>query len=506
MLNRKGIIFDLKALTVKIGPKNVQFIKRRLTLTYKNNIGNRYVITKAYLYKLVELKTKTLFMMARFNKVLEHPKLKKHLQYIIKRIPPKEIKREHLEPGITLRNHQSISIDYLMDEVYSEEMVLSGRAGCTFVMDTGLGKSYVAAKLIENFAVKTLIIIPKTSIIEQWRSIFEKACPSLTVGEYHSKCKKDGDVVIMTIDSAISDEFVFTTGARKTKVVTKKRHYEYFKEFGFVIFDEIPNYVSKTRREIFWRTNFKYVLGLTATPGERSDGFDAIYEQHVGPLAVAEKLPNFNTGTVKWKGSVTAVKYHGPPEHTKDIRNEGTGWVSAIGMVKQFAEDPYRNKLIVDEVAALVKQGKFVFVFAEIRDMLEQLQQLLHNYNLEAEVPELKKTSKLMGGATEATLEHAQKKSRIILITYGYGSEAISFTKMDALVLASPRMAKTRQTLGRILRLGGDTTKERIIVDIVDWNATSNFKRQYYTRRQAYSEKGFPIKDKKVIYSDITIE
>ena len=64
---------------------------------------------------------------------------------------------------------------------------------------------------------------------------------------------------------------------------------------------------------------------------------------------------------------------------------------------------------------------------------------------------------------TDKVLKHAKDNSRIILITYGYGSEALSIPKMDAIILASPRKAKIRQTLGRILRMGGNYESERMV-------------------------------------------
>ena len=75
---------------------------------------------------------------------------------------------------------------------------------------------------------------------------------------------------------------------------------------------------------------------------------------------------------------------------------------------------------------------------------------------------------------------------------------------MNSIILATPRKSKSRQTIGRIFRLGSNYDIEREIIDIVDWATV--FKSQWYKRKLFYKEKGFPITENIIHYDDIDIE
>jgi superfamily II DNA or RNA helicase len=251
------------------------------------------------------------------------------------------------------------------------------------------------------------------------------------------------------------------------------------------------------------------VLALTATPDERTDGMDKIVEYHLGPNVLAIEIPNFNIAEIAWKGNVELLHYKGPEEFTQNLTNK-QGWVSVIKMCKQFIADPYRNELILQNIIKLYNAKKNVFIFSELRDYLFVLQKKISALGLIAEIPEDAGSDRpnasahtLMGGSTIDDKKNAAQNARIILITYGYGMQSISIPKMDAIMFVTPRRNKMRQTIGRILRRSGDTTIERIIIDLIDQN--TKLKSQLTTRKQVYKEKNFTLKKTIVNYTDISI-
>lgn len=74
----------------------------------------------------------------------------------------------------------------------------------------------------------------------------------------------------------------------------------------------------------------------------------------------------------------------------------------------------------------------------------------------------------LIGQERPENIAAAKKGAHVILCTYKYGSTGISLARMTAIILATPRKAKTDQTIARILRLDSDASIHRLVYDFVD--------------------------------------
>lgn len=412
-----------------------------------------------------------------------------------------------------LEDYQNLCLDYLMNNFYTKSRFQSGNASCTFVMDTGLGKTFVAAGLIERLKVKTLVIIPNSSNLSGWEAPFKLYLQNLQVGGYYTtaagasssgasgsgnKVKRDGDVVIMIVNSALKQTFKF---GNKTY-----QYWEYFKQFGLVIIDEIHDFPTATRHEIFWRTGAPAMLGLTATPDERLDQMDVVYYKHIGPLVRAKNIPGFADyiEETKFTGSIRLIKYYGPPEFTIN-KMSVLDCVSAPEMHKQFAADPWRNQLVFNLIIECYEAGRNIFVFGEHRSFLDELFEKVRNWIIEKNkttpINVSTELTTFMGGFDAADMEAAYKTARIIFTTLRFGKQSISIARMDTIILAQPLRNKMRQLIGRMLRRGGDTSIPRLMIDIQDMN--TSIKSQYQTRKQIYKEKGFAIHPEKIYHSDI---
>jgi superfamily II DNA or RNA helicase len=398
------------------------------------------------------------------------------------RVAPGEvIAASALQPGVTLLANQQAAFDYLISQIYTPDRLKIGRGSCIFVMATGLGKTFIGGALIGHIARKTLIVVPQSQCIGEWIKMLGQCYPQLRVGQYHSKAPKtDGDVVIMTIRSATLNEFKWR-GGRVADWST------YFGEFGMAIFDEVHNYATATREEIFWRAGFPYTIGLTATPDERADGMERVLHYHLGPLVRADNIPGFAVETIAWRGRVRAIRYHGPPEFTRRLTNKND-IVSVAMMCRQFIADHHRNALLIAEIRKIYEAGHNVFVFSYRRDNVEELSRVLRESGIVHEAPEV---ATLMGGSSESDKSASEARARIIVMTYGYGIEGLSIPKMDAIVLATPRKGKMRQAIGRILRRSGDPSVERVIIDIID--EETSLRSQFSARKKVYLEKEFAI-------------
>lgn len=474
---QRGIVFKTDELIKFIKASGLRDFKARLTLSKTQRMGNRYTHREETLYREIINDSENLFIISRFSLDVARVVFKKHNPSkkwkLINKLPDGEdIPVERLLPGPTLDPNQQIISDYLDKTVYTESRIKTTRSSAVLVMGTGLGKTYLGVSKIKDFAKKTLIIVPSKVVMGEWQEALNRCYPHLIVGNYLKKT--DGDVVLMVINTACSDTITLkeqTTGpGKKRSVVRKIPYFDYFKRFGFVIYDEIHNYTSNSRQKALWHTSMTYSLGLTATPDEDSWGMDIIFQKHVGPLINAPDIPNFNPEQVKWVGSYHTINYEGPEEYTKILVNPGTGYVSHSDMVYQFASDPYRTIIILEHLKKMYDNNRNVFIFFKVRSIADVLQDLIMKYVVPSGSSKTlsKFSTILMGGASDEDRDTAYNKSSFVLTTYGYGWQGVSIPKMDTLLFYTPRVAKMKQIIGRILRKSGDTTKKREIWDIVD--------------------------------------
>lgn len=381
---------------------------------------------------------------------------------------------------LILKPHQKTIKDYLLHNVYNKENIDKGSAGCVLQLDTGMGKTFLAIGLSLHFRVKTLIIVPNKAILGQWVKAFNNSCDN-KIGEYHSQKKQDGDFVIMIARSA------------SKKTFKDKSPIDYFSQFGFIIFDEIHTYPTPDIGKMFWNTCSHRVLGLTASPNSRKDRYDRVYFEHVGPLINGKDIPGCSMKKIEFNVNIIKIKYKGSSEHTKKLINKN-GMSSCPLMVKQFSNDPDRNKLIINLIKYCVNNGRGVYLLSERRDHLEYFANELKSQDFDVNAPEI---FNIMGGSTNKELELAKESANILLTTYSYGRMGISIDHMDTLILATPRVSYMDQITGRIKRLGGDTDVVRVVIDIVDQN--TKLVNQSYKRNTAFHNEGYNVLDPIVI-------
>lgn len=517
LITHKGIIFDEVALAKLTTPGAVRALKQKLTIKYQPQVRNKIIPAKfRYLYKNINVNGRMLLVVSRhsdaekiiFNYLLalkniggsRADKFITGLEYINKVVPGEAFPAGvNLTPGINPMPHQKRIIDYLFTNIYNDTQRARGTAGCVIVAGTGEGKSYISAYIAARLGGKTAIIIPNTLQLEEWQHIFGTYYPNLQIGEYHSKTKRDGDVVLIVKDSAVSETFKFS----RTDSIPWQ---DYVQRFRTVIYDEIHNYPTIAYQEMFWRFGCANIIGLTATPDERADAFDSVYVSHVGPLIYPQDIKDADAEEVDssvieepWRGRVRVIHYYGHPDHTKKISVSSDGTTHAGLMAKQFSEDPHRNRLIFSIIRELYEDGRNIFIFAENKEYVTRLREELTSSNnmgdITVETPQInigaEEVSTLKGGVSGDDKAQASTQARIIMITYAFGSEQLSIPRMDAIIFATSRKSKMNQIIGRITRRGGDKSIERIVVDIVD--KETSIASQFSSRRAVYREKNFII-------------
>lgn len=449
--------------------KNNKKVRDKFTITSISFVGKKKIIKKMECWKFIAGRP-TLINLGINS-------MNPNLTYIDS-TKYNELSEEQFENNITALDYQLTIIDVLLQKLNNP----INKSGVIVKLDAGKGKSFITAKIIAQLHVKTLIIVPNSGVLDNWKDkIFTKELfPNIDLGYYYTKGKKDGDVVIMVINSALSNVFKIDGHEISWQ--------EYMSTFSMVIYDEVHNYVKTSKKgEIFHRTCMRYRIGLSATPQYAGDFEPALY-WYVGDLIDCNQYV-INTNIVPFIGTVYKYEYYGPEEYTQIIRNEHNGFISFGKMVKQFAQDMFRHKTIIAMVKKLHSMGRNIIIFTEHIEYCRVIaQELSTEYYVNS--PE-SNVSALLGGASEDDLKNARSSS-IIVVTFGYGKEGLSYDQLDTLVFATPRKSGMEQILPRIMRQGGDINIPRIFIDVVDM-CSPNFKKQYIERKEIYNKYNFKI-------------
>lgn len=401
------------------------------------------------------------------------------------------------------RSNQKLCFDEIMSKYYTRESVNLGTSGVILNLEAGQGKTFVAMGLINELQKKTMIVTHTKTILYQWVDLLKEYFPEAKIGIYHGEKRVDGDIVVSIINSLLMDQVTFGKGKNKKTMSPLK----YFAKFGMLIVDESHEYCSKERGNIFWKFQCPYMLGLSATPNERNDGFDPYVHWQMGSVLNARELEGYSEADIPFKGSVKMIKYLGHSTYTEVIINEEYEMVNSAATINRMLGDPYRLHIIAQELQKLIALNHNTFIFSDRKDYLDQIKAYLTNLNIQNDIvvskEDEKKIMKVVGGATADEVQVARDQAIVILTTYQYAGTGCSIPKMNAVILATPRKSKSRQTINRIFRLGSNYDIERRIIDIVDWMTL--YKNQWYKRRNYYLEKKYPIEEEKIIWQDIRL-
>ena len=300
-------------------------------------------------------------------------------------------------------------------------------------IQTGGGKTFITLDIIASLGKRTLVLVHKSLLLNQWVSEIKKWLPNASVGIVQGKSKiidTQFDITIAMIQTL-------------TQIPTVPDI------FGLVISDECHHFSAQTFSDnMFKIQGSQYILGLSATI-QRKDGLDKIMYWHLGKVLVSQNVDRSEQ----------------PQTHIKILKNTCSQKSSNFAsLVNKLTTSESRNKMIISTIMGL--EGRNVLV-------------------LSASVAHVKLLNESIPGsrAMHANLNEVDRQeileSKIIIATYQMFSEGVSAAHLDTLVLASPKKDIT-QAIGRIYRK--KHTVSPMIIDILD----SGLENMYYARMKQY--------------------
>ena len=203
--------------------------------------------------------------------------------YGIKRygLPPRcEIKTEGTKIDVSfdkpLRDYQENIVNTYMNHVSKpiHEGATSNGGGGLLSVYCGSGKTVMGIKIISLIKQKTLIIVHKEFLMNQWIERIQEFLPNASVGRIQGPIfDVEGKDIVLGMLQTLYDKD-FPEGA--------------FDEFGLCVVDEVHRISSSQFHKALLRISCPYMLGITATL-ERKDKMEVILNMFIGDCVYSLK-------------------------------------------------------------------------------------------------------------------------------------------------------------------------------------------------------------------------
>ena len=408
------------------------------------------------------------------------------------------------------------------------------------------GKTSGSLYILSKLKKKTLVIVHKEFLMNQWIERIHQFLPKARIGKIQGPIidVEDKDIVLCMLQSLISKDY----------------DQSLFDQFGLTIIDEVHHISSQSFSNSLFKVVTKYMLGLSATM-ERKDGTTSVFKMFLGN--VIYKAENKSELLVE----VRQVTYKVDDDEFNDTILDFRGKPQNSSMISKLCEYNRRTEFIVKTLCDFIRVEDVDYE-TTCHHKLEMDQAVPHclicgknnNYlvrntccdsvkycmpcmeNIEAKgvkrerpkcpnckkvlkyeqnyienkyVKPLEKTHTIVmahnlnilhyiykkfvcknlasvgyyiGGMSEAELKQSEKK-QIVLASYSMSSEGLDIPTLNAEFLITPK-TDIVQTVGRILR-AKHKFSHPIIYDFVDSHDV--FQRQWLKRKSYYKKQNYKI-------------
>ncbi len=354
---------------------------------------------------------------------------------------------------------------------------------------TAFGKTVVAAYLMAQRQVNTLVIVHRQQLLDQWikaLSQFLNLAPK-EIGQIGGGKHKPTEKIDVAMVQSLSQKHVVDDLVGK---------------YGYLIVDECHHISAVSFEQVVRQSKARYLTGLSATV-VRKDGHHPVIFMQCGPVRYrvddrrqAEQRPFDHKAVIH------------PTNFRLPLHGSNPTALSIQDIYAMLVRDDERNQLIANDVVEAVQARRFPVLLTERREHLETFVNLLS--------PQIPNVIVMAGGMgkrqrkrlAEQIASIPVEQPRVIIATGRYLGEGFDDELLDTLFLALPISWRgtLTQYAGRLHRLNA-AKKDVIIHDYVDFEIPALTK-MYSRRRAGYKAIGYEIMmaDSKKPVSQLVLE
>jgi superfamily II DNA or RNA helicase len=325
-------------------------------------------------------------------------------------------------------------------------------------VEPGKGKTVMALNIISKLKKKTLVVVHKSFLMNQWIERIQTFLPDAKIGKIQGDTIdiNDKDIVIGMLQSLSSKEY-------DTSI---------WDQFGLTVFDECHHLSAEVFSKIMINIVTNYTLGLSGTM-KRKDGLTKVFEYFIGPVIHKEKTDLTTEVLVK------SIKIDF--NNFDDVKTDFRGNPLYSLMINKL-DCKERNDFIVNVVKnELGKNPKQqIMILSNTKNLLHELYEGIQLFQESMNIT----IGYYLGGMKEEKLKESESKT-IILATYAMASEGLDIKTLTTLIMATPK-SDVCQSVGRILRSKHETP---MVIDFVDNHQL--FQNQYKKRCTYYKSKNY---------------
>jgi superfamily II DNA or RNA helicase len=322
------------------------------------------------------------------------------------------------------------------------------------------GKTSASLNIITRLKKKTIVIVHKEFLMNQWIERIQQFLPGARVGKIQGPVIDidDKDIVIAMLQSLSMKDY-------PTSV---------FESFGFTIIDEVHHISSEVFSNSLFKLVTKYMLGLSATMN-RKDGTTPVFKMFLGDVIFKSKRDNDREVTVR------AIEYYVDDDDFNEVKLDYRGKPQYSSMISKLCEYNRRSEFILKILSDMLKENpnQQVMILAHNKNLLKYLHDAIVHRNMAT-------VGYYVGGMKESALKETESK-KVVIATYSMASEALDIKTLTTLIMATPK-TDIEQSVGRILR---EKHSSPIVVDIVD--SHDLFKNQWRKRKTFYKKENYKI-------------
>lgn len=365
-----------------------------------------------------------------------------------------------LEFNGILRDYQEPVVNKFIDTVTkpNEHGLVCG--GGLLELPCAWGKTSGSLYILSQLKKKTLVIVHKEFLLNQWVERIQQFLPNARVGRIQGQIIdiEDKDIVIGMLQSLSMKEYPASV----------------FESFGFTIIDEVHHISSQTFSNALFKIITKYMLGLSATMN-RKDGTTRVFKMFLGDVIFKGKRDEEHNVIVK------AIEYHVEDDEFNNVITDFRGNVSYSSMISKLCEYNRRSEFILKVVVNLLNDNpkQQILILAHNRNLIKYLHDAIQHRKIAT-------VGYYVGGMKEAALKESETK-QVIVASYALAEEGLDIKTLTTLIMATPK-TNIQQSVGRILR---EKHGQPIVVDIID--SHEPFKNQWKKRRVFYMKEKYKI-------------
>jgi len=351
--------------------------------------------------------------------------------------------------------------DYQQNVVntYVSKMGAMGGGGL-LELPCGYGKTIIALNIIGTLKLKTIVIVHKSFLMNQWIERIEQFLPDARIGKIQGQIIdiEDKDIVIGMLQS----------------LSTKTYPSNIFDSFGLTIVDECHHISSEVFSRSLLSIVTKHMLGLSATMN-RKDGLTKVFKMFLGEIVFSVKRDTDDFVLVK------SITYESNDDDFNEPITDYRGNIAYSSMIVKLCDYVPRSEFILKvlETELKEKSDQQIMILAHNKSLLTYLYKAIEERNIAS-------VGYYIGGMKEEALKQSESKT-VIIATYSMASEALDIKSLSTLIMATPK-TDIEQAVGRILRV----KRERpLVVDIVDSHEV--YQRQWSKRKKFYIKSNYKI-------------